>query len=133
MTHHIQHQYDEILNAGLPGLEIHIVYDCESEISFDDEGGEENNRLLEITATVNGQKLSWKDILFPKEIHGQQSREFLALLRESARQALWAKALQMAKLTNCQTNELLEVARAWQLTGTPDLPTFGKPERDFVI
>jgi hypothetical protein len=90
MTKEISHQYDEILHGSLPVLEIHVVYDCESQITYDEDGGEESNILTAITCTVNGTPA---DITFPEEKHGQQAREFLARLRESARQALYAQEL----------------------------------------
>lgn len=89
MTHEISHQYDEILNAGLPGLDVYILYNCESQIVYD-EDGEAANILTAITCTVNGVPA---DILFPEARHSQQAREFLARLRESARQALYAQRL----------------------------------------
>jgi len=94
MTKEIAHQYDEILHAGLPGLEIHVVYDCESQITYDEDGGEEANILTAITATVNGTPA---DIIFPEAKHGQQAREFLARIRESARQALYVQELRQQK------------------------------------
>lgn len=132
MTHHIQHQYDEILNASLPGLEIHIVYECESEISFDEDGNEESNRLLRISATVNSFSLPLPK--FPEAKDGNDAREFLARLRESARQALWAKALKMARsFVADEWTEINFAAERWQRTGSTKIPTFGKPEKDFVI
>lgn len=117
MTHTIQHTYDEILNAGLPGLEIHIVYNCESEICFDEEGGEESNRLLEIKATVNGVSQT-VERLFPYEYDSREAREFLAKLRESARQALWAKAIEAAKEAGYTDAAGINVAaERWQRTG----------------
>jgi hypothetical protein len=90
MTHEVKHQYDEILHGALPGLEIHIVYDCESQITYDEDGGEEANILTAIACTVNGTPA---DIIFPEAKHGVESRNFLARLRESARQALYAQEL----------------------------------------
>ena len=89
-TKEISHQYDEILPTSLPGLEIHVIYDCQSEISYDENGDELDNILTEITCTVNGVPA---DVIFPEAKDGQATREFLALLRESARDALYAQEL----------------------------------------
>lgn len=91
MTHSISHEYDEILFPAMPGLEIHVVYKCESEITFDENGDEESNRLISIAPNVNGQHTHFT--AFPLESHGEQTKRFLARLRESARQALHAKLL----------------------------------------
>ena len=53
-TKEISHQYDQIVHALLPGLQIHIVYDCESQITYDENGDEESNLLTKITCTVKG-------------------------------------------------------------------------------
>jgi len=90
MTKEISHQYDEILHGKLPGLEIHVIYNCQSEISYDENGDELDNILTAITATVNGVPA---DVIFPEAKHGQDARLFLALLRESARDALYAQEM----------------------------------------
>jgi hypothetical protein len=90
MTHTIEYQYDEIIQTGLPGFEIHVVYTCESEITFDEEGLEESNRLTSITATVNGRP---EDVTLPEAKHGEKAKWFLATLQGAARQALYAKQL----------------------------------------
>jgi hypothetical protein len=90
MTKEISHQYDELLHGALPGLQIHIVYDCESQITYDENGDEESNLLTKITCTVNGAPA---DVIFPEAKHGQDARLFLALLRESARDALYAQEM----------------------------------------
>ena len=132
MTHHISHQYDEILQAALPGLQAHVVYNCESEIVFDDEGNEESNRLLTISATVNGAPAHLP--AFPRESGSQDEKRFLALLRESARQALFVKALNVAKKAGFQlTEDRVIVAEHWQRTGSTKLPiSLGKPQKDFI-
>ena len=131
MTHTISHQYDEIIQASLPGLEIHVVYDCESEIVVDEEGNEETNRLLTISASVDGNLQHLPK--FPEEKDGQQTREFLALLRESARQALWAKACRKAQFQGYPPETVNAAAERWMRTGSTKLPiNVGKPERDFV-
>lgn len=89
-TKEISHQYDQIVHALLPGLQIHIVYDCESQITYDENGDEESNLLTKITCTVNGAPA---DVIFPEAKHGQDARLFLALLRESARDALYAQEM----------------------------------------
>lgn len=113
MTHHIAHQYDEILPASLPGLEIHVVYHCESEITFDEYGDEESNRIISIAPTVNGQPAPFAT--FPRENGSEDEKRFLALLRESARQALWAKALRVA--VAFPVHEQMMAAERWQRTG----------------
>ena len=90
MTKEISHQYDELLPTSLPGVEVHVIYDCESQITYDHEGNEESNLLTAITATVNGVPV---DVVFPEPKHGEQARQFLALLRESARDALYAQEI----------------------------------------
>lgn len=90
MTKEISHQYDEILHGSLPGLEIHIVYDCESQIVYDEDGDEESNLLTAITCTVNGAPVDGR---FPEPKHGEQARNFLARLRENARDALYAQEM----------------------------------------
>ena len=93
MTHTISHEYDEILLAKMPGLEIHVVYDCLSEICFDENGDEESNRLLTISASVNGVR---QDLAFMRNVYteqGEDIKRFFAILRESARQALHAQLL----------------------------------------
>ena len=92
MTHEIAHQYDEILPAAMPGLEIHVVYECASEISYNEYGDEESNRLLTISAEVNGvpNALPCK---FPEMKDGRDAQYFLARLRASAGDALYAQAL----------------------------------------
>jgi hypothetical protein len=90
MTKEISHQYDELLHGKLPGLEIHVIYDCQSEISYDENGDEIDNILTAITCTVNGVPV---DVVFPEPKHGEQARQFLALLRGSARDALYAQEL----------------------------------------
>ena len=90
MTKEISHQYDELLHGALPGLQIHIVYDCESQITYDHEGNEESNLLTAITCTVNGAPA---DVVFPEAKDGEQARNFLARLRESARDALYAQEM----------------------------------------
>jgi len=91
MTHSIYHEYDEILHPAMPDVEVHVVYKCESEITFDEYGNEESNRLISIAPNVNGQHTHFT--AFPLETHGEQAKRFLALLRESARQALHAQLL----------------------------------------
>lgn len=93
MTRTITHQYDEVVFATFPGLEIYIVYDCESEIVFDEDGNEESNRLIDIKATINGRTADISTVKFLRESQGPDVRKFLALLRESARQALYAESL----------------------------------------
>ena len=90
MTKEISHQYDELLHGALPGLQIHIVYDCESQITYDHEGNEESNLLTAITCTVNGAPA---DVVFPEAKDGEHARNFLARLRESARDALYAQEI----------------------------------------
>mgnify|MGYP007100107680 FL=1 len=111
MTKEISHQYDELLHGALPGLQIHIVYDCESQITYDHEGNEESNLLTAITATVNGVPV---DVVFPEPKHGEQARQFLALLRGSARDALYAQELRD------DTAALLAIHNE-NLSGYPDL------------
>lgn len=90
ITKEIHHQYDELLPTSLPGVEVHVIYECESQITYDHEGNEESNILIAITCTVNGVPA---DVIFPEAKDGQATREFLALLRESARDALYAQEL----------------------------------------
>ena len=89
-TKEIQHQYDEILPTSLPGVEVHVIYECESQITYDHEGNEESNILTAITCTVNGVPA---DVIFPEAKDGEHARNFLARLRESARDALYAQEL----------------------------------------
>lgn len=125
MTHHIAHQYDELLPASLPGLEIHVVYHCESEIVFDEGGNEESNRLIEMFCRIDGHKPPMYKI--PQETDGKEAREFLARLRESARQALWAEALKQAATFEPIDRPML--ANHWQATGKIRFPfNVGKPE-----
>lgn len=91
MTHSISHEYDEILFPAMPGVEIHVVYKCESEIAFDEYGDEESNRLISIAPFVNSRPVHCSE--FPEMRHGEQAKRFLARLRESARQALHAQLL----------------------------------------
>lgn len=118
MTHHVQHQYDEILQAALPGLEVHVIYNCESEIVFDENGDEESNRLVSIETRVNGVQQLLPVSLFPFESEGMEAREFLAKLRESARQALWAEALRQIRGTAVPPHY-------WMVTGSMELPPMG--------
>jgi hypothetical protein len=67
-----------------------VIYECESQITYDHEGNEESNLLTAITCTVNGVHA---DVVFPEPKHGEQARQFLALLRESARDALYAQEI----------------------------------------
>jgi len=90
MTKEISHQYDELLHGKLPGLEIHVIYDCQSEISYDENGDEIDNILTAITCTVNGVPA---DVIFPEAKDGEHARNFLARLRESACDALYAQEL----------------------------------------
>lgn len=89
MTHEISFQYDEILHPAMPGVEIHVVYNCEAEITIDEEGREESNILTSIAPFLNGQPTAFYK--FPEEKDGKAAREFLAKLREAARNALWQK------------------------------------------
>lgn len=115
MTHTIEHQYDEILHAAWPGLEIHIVYYCESEIEIDDEG-EHDPFLLTIRAEINGKQVPAPR--FPLDEHGQDAKRFLAKLRESARQALWGEAISAAKSAGyTDPQEINAAAEMWQRTG----------------
>lgn len=93
MTHSISHQYDEILLTAMPGTEIHVIYNCESEICYDENGNEESNRLLTISVDANGVTQDLSLAPFPNSENGEQAKRFLARLRESARQALHAKLL----------------------------------------
>lgn len=131
MTHYVKHQYDELVGASLPGLEIHIVYGCESEITFDGTGNEESNRLVKLGAVIHGQLMP--HIFFPRETDGKEAREFLAKLRESARQALWAEALRQAKDAGyTDPQEINTVAYNWQRLGVAELlPGFSK-SRSFI-
>lgn len=122
MTHTIKHQYDELLPASLPGLEIHVVYHCESEITFDEYGDEESNRLIEMFCRIDGHKPPMYKI--PKETDGKEAREFLGLLRESARQALWAEALRQVAGKGVP-------AYQWMVTGSANLSAF-EGKKDFV-
>lgn len=126
MTKEISHQYDEILHGSLPGLEVHVVYDCESQITYDDDG-EESNILTAITATVNGAPA---DVKFPEAKHGQQVREFLARLRESARQALYAQELREQSAANAKFSIGEKVV--YRVPGKPDRRgvTTSIPNRD---
>lgn len=89
--HTIKYQYDELLTPAMPGLEIHVVYNCESVIEYDDEGNEEGNYLVAIEAKVNGVPTHFER--FPQARHGEDAKKFLATLQESARQALYAQKL----------------------------------------
>lgn len=133
MTHRIFHEYDELLTAAWRGLEIHIRYFCESEITIDDEG-EHDPFLLTIRAEVNGQQVPAPP--FPLEEHGQDNRKFLAVLRESARQALWAKALRVAKESPNVWGDLSQIAEQWMRTGSTKNPNsifpIDKPAKNFV-
>ena len=91
MQQTIQFQYDELLTPAMPGLEIHVIYECESVIETDEDGRETDNTLTSIAAIVNEQPTHFER--FPLEKHGEQTKRFLAILRESARQALYAKNL----------------------------------------
>ena len=135
MTHHIHHTYDEILPASSPGLEVHVEYNCESEIEIDDDGNEESNRLLSISARVGSRLLYLSlELKSPLESDGQQAREFLARLRENARQALWAKALEEAKKAGYIAADLNMAALRWMKTGKARLlEPLSKPEKPFVI
>lgn len=127
MTHYIQHQYDELLPAAWPGLEIHVVYDCESEIWVDN-GSEQDPTLTYIRASVNGTPVQIP--AFPREQDGQSAREFLAKLRESARQALWATALREAKAAGyADPLEISTAAQRWISIGEAELPM---PAKDWV-
>lgn len=131
MTHTIHHQYDEILQASLPGLEIHVVYHCESEITFDEYGDEESNRLIDFYVTVDGKRPPVFKI--PSEKDGSDAQKFLAVLRESARQALWAKALKNAVNAATYDENVIDIAERWQRTGSTKLHiNIGKPEKYFV-
>ena len=133
MTHHIHHTYDEILPAS-SGLEIHVEYCCESEIEINDDGNEESNRLLSISARVGGRILYLSlELKFPLESDGQQAREFLARLRENARQALWAKALEEAKKAGYEGFDAGFAAERWMRTGSAKLPVSFPLEKPFVI
>ena len=105
ITKEIQHQYDQIVDCLLPGLQIHIVYDCESQITYDHEGNEESNLLTAITCTVNGVPA---DVIFPEAKHGQDARQFLALLRESARDALYAQEIRDSGDVLCFYDKITE-------------------------
>lgn len=133
MTHTISHQYDEIIQASLPGLEIHVVYHLESEIEIGFDGIEESNRLLSIETLVNGKTAYLPALSFPMETDGRDAQKFLALIRESARQALWAKALRIAKDEGDEFASINELANLWERTGRiKQTLNIGKPERDFV-
>lgn len=93
MTHYISHEYDEILHPAMPGVEVHVVYKCESEIEFNECGYEESNRLISIAPFVNSQPVHCSEFPDWRMQHGEQTKRFLALLRESARQALHAQLL----------------------------------------
>ena len=97
MTHTIAHKHTETLPASMPGLEAGVVYDCESEITFNENGDEESNRLLTIKATVNGIPATLPQ--FPTEEHGREAREFLSLLRTSARETLYRQEGQQTYTT----------------------------------
>ncbi len=140
MTHTIKHQYDELLPAAWPGLEIHIVYNCESEIVVD-EDGEHDPRLISISARVDVGHLSLTlpEPPLPREEHGSGARKFLAALRENARQALWAKALRVAKASAAFDRDPLsinEIANRWLRTGSTKKPKVSfpldKPKKPFV-
>ena len=102
MTHEIKFQYDEILCPKMPGVEVHVLYECEAEICFDENGLEQSNILTSIAPFVNGQPAAegWK---FPEAKDGQQTREFLAVLREAARTALWQKQQMEAPIPDIRT------------------------------
>ena len=104
-TKEIQHQYDELLPTSLPGVEVHVIYNCESQITYDHEGNEESNLLTAITCTVNGAPA---DVVFPEAKDGEHARNFLARLRESARDALYAQELRDSeKHSEIMTSNLL--------------------------
>lgn len=133
MTHTIEHQYDEILQGAWPGLEIHVVYYCTSEIVIDDEG-EHDPFLLTIRAEVNGAQVVAPP--FPLEEHGSDAKKFLAILRESARQTLWAKALKVAREHATEWDSITEFAERWMRTGSTKMPMpfpIDKPKKNFVI
>lgn len=135
MTHYIKHQYDELLPPIMPGLEIHVVYNCESEITFGDDGEEESNRLVSIEPVVNNHTTHFEK--FPEEKDGADARKFLAILRDSARKALWAKAMRRADAFPITEQHI--VAYRWQTTGSTKLTlakpgeTLDRPEQPFVI
>lgn len=114
MTKEIQHQYDELLPTSLPGVAVHVIYNCESQIAYDHEGNEESNLLTAITCTVNGVPA---DVVFPEPKHGQQAREFLARLRESARDALYAQEMRENTAT---TNFSIGDQVIYRVPGKPD-------------
>lgn len=134
MTHYVKHQYDELLPPIMPGLEIHIIYNCVSEITFGDDGEEENNRIITIEARFNGEQIPLVGkVKFPEEKDGADARKFLAILRDSARQALWAEALRQAKDAGyTDPQEINTVAYNWQRLGVAELlPGFSK-SRSFI-
>lgn len=131
MTHYIKHQYDELLPPIMPGLEIHVVYNCESEITFGDDGKEESNRLISIEPVVNNHTTHFEK--FPEEKDGADARKFLAILRDSARQALWAEALRQAKDAGyADPQEINTVAYNWQRLGVAELLPGLVKERNFI-
>lgn len=95
MTHWIAYEYDEILHGLLPGVDSNIVYQCESEIEYGEDGEEVSNRLISVEPFVNRQPAPF--YYFPKENGSEQEKRFLALMRESARQALYARQLRESK------------------------------------
>lgn len=134
MTHYVKHQYDELLNVAWPGLEVRVIYNCESEIEVGEEG-EHDPRLISINARADGVLLSvaLPAPALPRETDGKEAREFLAKLRESARQALWAEALRQAKDAGyTDPQEINTVAYNWQFFGVAELlPGFSK-SRSFI-
>lgn len=80
----IAHQYRQLIPTEYPGLEVEVIYNCESEITFDKNGYEIVNRLIKISATAQCIPLSLPK--FPMESDGREASRFLGILREAVRQ-----------------------------------------------
>ncbi len=129
MTHTIKHDFDELSPTLLPGLSVHIIYRCESEIEYNDDGLEESNRLISLSASVNGQAVPDALLVFPKpeQSHGhrqaQDTRIFLSKARESAQQALWAEAGREGQKQSSDPLAAYRAAERYLQTGSAKLKT----------
>ena len=87
MTKEIDFTHAEIVTPALTSVEIQVTYKATALFVFDSAGGEVSVSISSLFVSVNGQPFISENV--PEETQGSDARQFLAIMREAARKALW--------------------------------------------
>ena len=86
-TKEIDFTHAEILNPALKTLDIQATYSGNAIFTYDGFGVEREVHIRTLFISINGERFTRVPV--PEESQGSDARQFLALMREAARRALW--------------------------------------------